>query len=132
MLISKGLFGFNRSMNSQFQFLAFTLADRLNRQQQVEIEYQREETSVLLQQNEGRRKAYTDFRRRRLAEIEGAIARQELEELAQFAGPDIIRTWFRMLVIGEWTFDSGNGKGRPLIDSETEDMIIKLLRRNPS
>ena len=74
------------------------LAGWLNRQRQYAIEYQREDVSVLLEQNAGKSKAFLDSQRRRLAEKVAAIGRQELEELAQLARPDIIRKWFRMRV----------------------------------
>ena len=37
-----------------------------------------------------------------------------------------------MLVKEKWTFDSGNRQGRPPLDSATEELIIKLLKENPS
>ncbi len=37
-----------------------------------------------------------------------------------------------MLVKEKWTFDSGNRKERPPIDRETEELIVKMLKENPS
>ena len=108
------------------------LAGWLNRQQQDVIEYQREEISVLLGQNGGKPRAFSDSQRRRLAEKAATLGRQELEELAQLARPGTLKKWFRMLVKGKWTFDSENRKGRPLIDPETKELILKLLKENPS
>jgi putative transposase len=119
-------------MDLRFQVLVCMLAGWLNRQQQAVIEYQREEISVLLEQNGGKPKAFTDSQRRRLAEKAAVIGKQELEELAQLARPETLKKWFRMLVKGKWTFDSGNRKGRPPIDPETEELILKLLKENPS
>ncbi len=131
VLIARGLCRFNRSMDLRFQVLVCMLAGWLNRQQQDVIEYQREEISVLLEQNGGKPKAFTDSQRRRLTAKAAAIGRKELEELAQLARPDTLRKWFRMLVKEKWTFDSGNRKGRPPINPETEELIIKLLKENP-
>jgi len=86
------------------------LAGWLNRQQQDVIEYQREEISVLLEQNGGKPKSFTDSQRRRLAEKAAKRGRQELEELAQLEKPDTLRNWFQMLGKEKWTFDSGNRK----------------------
>ena len=119
-------------MDLRFQVLVCMLAGWLNRQQQDVIEYQREEISVLLEQNGGKPKAFTDSQRRRLAEKAASIGKQELEELAQLARPDTLRKWFRMLVKEKWTFDSGNRQGRPPLDPATEELIIKLLKENPS
>ena len=54
MLNSKGLRRFNRLMDLRLQFLVCALAGWLNRQQQAVIDYQREEISVLLEQNGGK------------------------------------------------------------------------------
>ena len=51
------------------------------------------------------------------------IGKQKLEAL---------KKWFRMLVKEKWTFDSWNRKGRPPIDPETEELILKLLKENLS
>ena len=56
-------------MDLRFQVLVCMLAGWLNRQQQDVIEYQREEISVLLEQNGGKPKAFTDSQRRRLARL---------------------------------------------------------------
>ena len=117
-------------MDLRFQVLVCMVAGWLNRQQQDVIEYQREEISVLLEQNGGKPKAFTYSQRRRLAEKAATLGRQELEELAQLARPDTLRKCFRMLVKEKWSLDSGNRKGRPPIDPATEELILKLLKEN--
>ena len=108
------------------------LGDWLNRQQQALIEYQREEISVLLEQNGGKPKVFTGSQRRSLTEKAATLGRQELEELAQLARPDTIRKWFRLLVKERWMFGFGNRKGRPPIEPKTKELIFKLLKENPS
>jgi putative transposase len=119
-------------MDLRFQFLVCMLAGWLNRQQQAVIDYQREEISVLLEQNGGKPGAFTDSQRRRLAEKASALGRQELDELAQLARPETLRKWLRTLVREKWTFQSETRKGRPPLEAETEELIIKLLKENPS
>ena len=121
-------------MDLRIQFLVCMLAGWLNRQQQAVIEYQREEIAVLLEQEQlgGKPKPFTDHQRMCLAEKASGILKKELEKVANLATPDTLRRWLRKLIKEKWTFESPARKGRPPIDSETEELIVNLLKANPT
>ena len=65
----------------------------LNRQQQDVIEYQQEETAVLLEQLGGKPAPFTDCRRKRLAEKASGILKNGLKKVATLVTPDTLRRW---------------------------------------
>mgnify|MGYP003988694879 FL=1 len=48
------------------------------------------------------------------------------------ATPDTLRRWLKKLIKEKWTFESKARKGRPPIDPETEELIVNLLKANPT
>jgi hypothetical protein len=45
--------------------------------------------------------------------------------------PQTLLRWHRDLVRRKWTFRSGRGPGRPAIDAELRDLVLRLARENP-
>jgi hypothetical protein len=45
--------------------------------------------------------------------------------------PQILLRWHRALVRGKWTFRSGRHPGRPAIDPELRELVLRLARENP-
>ncbi len=66
-----------------------------------------------------------------LAEIGKRLGRRLLQQVARIATPDTILGWFRQLVAEK--FDGSQQRrspGRPRINAEIEDLVIRLAREN--
>jgi putative transposase len=81
-----------------FRFLAGVLAGWANQQQQLAIDYLREENRLLREQRAGKRIGYTDDQRRRLAEKAKGLGRRALEEIATLVRPETLLAWHRKLM----------------------------------
>ena len=71
--------------------------------------------------------------RKTLAEIGQKLGRKALEEIATIAQPDTILAWHRKLVAQ--TRDGTQPRtsvGRPRIDKELEDLVVRMARENRS
>ena len=112
-------------------FLLSCLAGWLNREQQRVLDYLREENRVHREQLGGKRLRLTDGQRRRLAAKVHAIGRKLLGEVASSVTPDTILRWHRRLIRKKWSY--GNEKrGATSIPVETEELIVRMVRENPS
>ena len=69
----------------------------MNQQQQLAIDYLREENRVLREQLAGRRVRLNDHQRRRLAAKAKKLGRRILEEVAGLVTPDTLMAWPRRL-----------------------------------
>jgi hypothetical protein len=66
-----------------------------------------------------------------LAEIAKRVGRKALAELARVAKPDTILAWYRNLIAQK--FDGAKqraARGRPRVEQELEDLVVKLARSN--
>ena len=69
--------------------------------------------------------------RQTLSEIGKKLSKQALEEVASIVKPDTILTWHRKLVAQK--FDGSKQRqspGRPRIDSEIEELVLRMAREN--
>jgi putative transposase len=73
-----------------FRFLLIAIAGWMNQQQQLTIEYLREENRVLREQLGGRRLRLQDDQRRRLAAKAKGWGRKLLAEVATLVTPDTL------------------------------------------
>jgi putative transposase len=67
-----------------------------------------------------------------LAEIAQRLGRKALEKLAAVAKPDTLLAWYRKLIANK--FDGSRFRqrvGRPLIDEETERLVVQMAKENP-
>jgi putative transposase len=74
----------------------------------------------------------TDADRATLAEIAHRLGRKALEEVANVMKPDTIMGWYRKLVAR--IFDGSKSRrypGRPRIDGEIEELVVRMARENP-
>src|ERR1039457_2707739 len=74
----------------------------------------------------------SDAERAKLGEIGHRLGRKALGEVATTALPDTILAWYRRLVARK--FDGSRARrtpGRPRIDREVEELIVRLLDSNP-
>jgi len=95
-------------------------------------EYLVTENRLLRNQLQGRLRL-TDGERRTLAEIGKQLGKRALEEVASIVRPDTILGWHRKLVARK--FDGSKNRmypGRPRIDDEIEQLIIRFARENRS
>jgi hypothetical protein len=75
----------------------------------------------------------SDAERKTLAEIGHRLGRKALEEVATTAKPDTILGWYRKLIANK--FDGSKMRqsvGRPRIDEETEKLVVRMAKENPS
>jgi transposase len=95
-------------------------------------EYLMTENRMLRQQSTGRVQL-TDSDRQALAEIGRQLGKKALEETATVAKPDTILAWYR-----KFTSAPGDSAqlpksvGRPRIDQEIEDVVVRMARENRS
>ena len=90
------------------------------------------ENRILRQQITGR-VPLTDGARKTLAELGQQLGKQALAEIATVARPDTILAWHR--ACADQPYDSSQPQksvGRPRIDKELEDLVVRMARENRS
>jgi putative transposase len=95
-------------------------------------EYLVAENRILKAQLQGRLRL-SDAERARLGEIGHRLGRKALSEVATAALPDTILAWYRRLVARK--FDGSQARrrsGRPPIDKEVEELIVRMASENRS
>src|SRR3954447_22758104 len=95
-------------------------------------EYLVTENRMLRHQITGRVRL-TDAERKTLAEIGHKLGKQALAEVATIVKPDTLLGWHRKLVAQK--FDGSQQRkapGRPMIDQEVEDWVVRMARENRS
>ncbi len=95
-------------------------------------EYLVAENRVLRNQLQGRLRL-TDGERRSLAELGKRLGKQALDEVASIVNPDTILGWHRRLVAKK--FDGSKNRqypGRPRIDADIEELVVRLAKENKS
>jgi len=114
-----------------FHLIVIALAGWLNRHQQVVIDYLVEENRVLKDQLKGHRVRFTDKQRIRLAVKAKVLGRRVLNELETLVTPDTLLAWHRKLIATKWTY-ARKGPGRPRVDQEINDLVLRMARENVS
>src|SRR5450830_348308 len=95
-------------------------------------EYLAAENGILKAQLKGRLRL-SDAERAKLGEIGHRLGRKALGEVATAALPDTILAWYRRLVARK--FDGSRARrtpGRPRIDREVEELIVRMAEENRS
>ena len=95
-------------------------------------EYLATENRILRAQVKGRL-LLSDVERKTLADIGYRLGRKALEDVGNAAKPDTILGWYRKLVARK--FDGSRARcypGRPRIDRETEQLVVRMARENLS
>jgi hypothetical protein len=119
-------------MSHSLQFLVFTMAGCLNRQQQDLIDYLREENRVLREQLGSRRLHLTDEQRRRLAVRGKVLGRNALAQVAGIVTPDTILRWYRRLIANKYDGSAHRGRGRPTTPQQIAELVVLMAEENPS
>ena len=90
------------------------------------------ENRILRQQINGRM-PLTDSDRKALAEIGHKLGKKVLAEIATVATPDTILAWHRQCVAQKVdTSAAPKSVGRPRIDKEVEELVLRMARENRS
>jgi len=90
------------------------------------------ENRILRKQIQGRVQL-TASERRALAEIGQRLGKKALEEIATVAKPDTILAWHRMFADQQCDrAQSQTSVGRPRINKEIEDLVVRMARENRS
>src|SRR5882762_9893599 len=95
-------------------------------------EYLVTENRMLRNQIKGRIRL-SDGERKALADIGQKLGKQALKEVATIVKPDTILGWHRKLVAKK--FDGSQQRkapGRPTIDKEVEDLVVRIAQENHS
>jgi transposase len=90
------------------------------------------ENRILRQQIDGRMQL-TESERKELAEIGVKLGKQALAEIATIVTPDTILAWHR--TFADQQVDTSKPRksvGRPRIDKEIEDLVVRMARENRS
>jgi hypothetical protein len=75
----------------------------------------------------------SDAERQTLAEIGKKLGKKALEEVANIVKPDTILGWHRQLVAQKFDgSDQRKSPGRPRVDKELEDLVVKMAKDNRS
>jgi hypothetical protein len=117
-------------MLSPFRFLIFSLAGWMNEQQQLAIEYLREENRVLRDQLGNRRLRLTDQQRCGLAAKAVLLGRKLLEDIATIVTPETLLNWHRRLIARKYDGSAGRLPGRPGTAKQIEQLIVQMAREN--
>jgi hypothetical protein len=95
-------------------------------------EYLAAENAIFRNQLTGRLHL-SDAERITLAEIGKKLGKQALEEVASIVKPDTILAWHRKLVAQKFDgSDQRTSPGRPRVDKELEDLVVKMAKENRS
>ena len=98
----------------------------------VRNEYLVTENRMLRNQITGRVRL-TDGERKTLAELGQKLGKQALQEVATIVKPNTILGWHRKLVAQKCDgSQQRKAPGRPMIDREVEDLVVRLAQENRS
>jgi putative transposase len=104
----------------------------VNQELLLRNEYLAAENRILRGQIKGRL-LLSEGEKATLAEIAHRLGRKALEDVAAAAKPDTILGWYRQLIANK--FDGSKFRrrvGRPKVDQETERLVVRMARENPS
>jgi putative transposase len=91
------------------------------------------ENRIWRNQIKTRRVLLTDAERQMLAEMGHTLGRHALAEIATIAKPDTILAWHRKLMVQQCVrAQLRQPVGRPRIDKELEDLVVRMARENRS
>jgi transposase InsO family protein len=102
----------------------------MNQQQQLAIDYLREENTVLREQLGRRRLRLNDDQRRRLAVKAKGLGWRALSQLATIVTPGTLLAWHRKLIAQKYDGTSKRGPGRPRTASQIESMVVRMAEEN--
>lgn len=102
----------------------------MNQEQQLVIEYLREEVKILKELQGQKRMRFTDEQRRRIAVKARRLKYGKLKELASIVTPQTLLKWHRRLVARKYDSSEGRRAGRPSTRLQIKDLVIRLAKEN--
>src|SRR5215471_1319828 len=117
-------------MDNQWVRLLAYVTGLVNQELLLQNEYLVAENRILKAHLQPRYRL-TDSQRATLAEIAKRLGRKALQKVANIAKPDTLFAWYRRLVAHK--FDGSKQRravGRPRIDPELENLVVRLAREN--
>jgi len=108
------------------------IAGWINRLQEAQIEYLKEEVRVLREHTPDKRIKFTDAQRRRLGRKAKAVGRKGLKNLSGVATPDTLLRWFQRLVARKYDGSAKRGSGRPRLRDRIAHLVLKMAEENLS
>ena len=117
-------------MDNQWVRLLAYVTGLVNQELLLQNEYLMAENRILKAHVQPRYRL-TDSQRATLAEIAKRLGRKALQKVANIAKPDTLFAWYRRLVAHK--FDGSKQRravGRPRIDPELENLVVRLAREN--
>ncbi|HEX7423124.1 MAG TPA: integrase core domain-containing protein [Terriglobales bacterium] len=113
-----------------FRLLLVSVAGWMNQQQQLIIDYLREENQVLHAQIDPRRLRLDDDQRRRLAVKAKQLGRRVLAEVATIVTPETLLAWHRKLIAHKYDGSRRRGPGRPTTVAELEALVVRMAEES--
>jgi hypothetical protein len=108
------------------------LVEHVRKQQEMVIEYLQLENQVLREKLAGKRVLLNDDQRRLLAVKGKALGRNQLNKIATIAQADTILRWHRELIEHVSETEPSRNAGRPPVDQEVADLVLRMARENES
>ena len=114
------------------QVVLAVLSESVRKEQEKVIEYLQLENQILREKLGGKRVLLSDDQRRVLAVKGKALGRQQLGKIATIAQADTILRWHRELIEPKGDSKVSHNTGRPPIDQEVVDLVLRMARENAS
>jgi putative transposase len=102
----------------------------MNQQQQLALDYLREENRVLKEQLGGRRLRLNDDQRRRLASKAKRLGRRLLAQVATIVTPETLLAWHWKLIAQKYDGTAHRSPGRPRTAGEIEALVVRMAEEN--
>jgi putative transposase len=112
-----------------FRFLLGLRSPSTNRGQAMEIEVAVLRHQVKVLRRQVGRPRLRPLDRAFLAAAARVLPRERWDSF--LVTPQTLLRWHRELIRRKWTYRTGRGPGRPLIDAEVRALVIRLARENP-
>ncbi len=114
------------------RLIAATILAKKNKTLIAEVAYLRTEIAYLREQIPmGQPLRFTDRWRKRLARTASGVGWKRLDEIATIAKAATIRGWHRLMLTGKLGTKRA-GPGRPRVDTEIEQVVLRLAKENPT
>ena len=114
------------------QVVLAVLSESTCREQEKVIEYLQLENQILREKLGGKRVLLSDDQRRVLAMKGKALGRQQLGKIATIAQADTILRWHRELIEPQGDSKPSHNTGRPPMEQEVVDLVLRMARENVS
>ena len=102
----------------------------MNQQQQLALDYLREENRVLKEQLGGKRLRLNDDQRRRLASKAKRVGHRLLAQVAMIVTPETLLAWHRKLIAQKYDGTAHRAPGRPRAAGEIEALVVRMAQEN--